>query len=70
MLPGELPFFPFPAADAELVDLPVPDQIVAAADHTGVAQFRPQVVVPQVRMGIEVDDLEIRVLFQHRPERS
>ncbi|CDE94187.1 unknown [Acidaminococcus sp. CAG:542] len=65
---GELPFFPFPAADAELVDFPVPDQVVAPADHTGMAQFRPQVVIPQVRVGIKVDDLEVRVLFQHRPE--
>ena len=68
VLPGELPFRLFPAADAELMDLSVPDQVVAPADYAGMAQFGPQVIVPQVRVGIEVDDLDIRVLFQHCPE--
>ena len=35
---------------------------MAAAEHTGVAQLRAEVVVPQVGMGIEVNDLELRVL--------
>ena len=35
---------------------------MAAAEHTGVAQLRAEIVVPQVGVGIEVNDLELRVL--------
>ena len=34
------------AADAELVDAPVADEVMAAAQHTGVAELRAQIVVP------------------------
>ena len=63
----KLKFLPFTTADAELVDAPVTDQIMAAAQHTGVAQLRAQIVVPQVGMGIKVDDVEVGVFFHHGP---
>ena len=51
------------AADAELVDSAVAHQLVAAAQHAGMAQLCAQIVVPQVGMGIKMDDLQIRVLL-------
>ena len=50
---------PSPAADTELVDASVSQQVVAAADDAGMAEFRAQVVVPQVGMGVKVDDMYV-----------
>ena len=57
---------PLAAPDAELVDAAIAEEVMAAAEHTGVAQMRAEVVVPQVGMGIEVNDLEIRILRSDR----
>lgn len=55
------------AADAELVDASVADEVMAAAQDTGVAELCAQIVVPQVGVGIKVDDVEVGVLFHHGP---
>ena len=55
------------AADAELVDASVADEVMAAAQDTGVAELCAQIVVPQVGMGIKVDDVEVGVFFHHGP---
>ena len=61
---------PLAAADAELVDVAVAHDLVAAAQHTGVAQLRTEVVVPQVGVGVEVDDVEAGVFLRHGPHRT
>ena len=71
VLGGKLELCPVTAADAELMDAAVPYQLVAAAQHTGMAELRPQVVVPEVGVGVKVDDVQVRVLFHrrlHRPQ--
>ena len=61
------------AADAELVDVPVADQLMAAAEDTGMAEPGTEVVVPQVGVCVEVDDVQVRVLLHcgpHGPQRD
>ena len=70
MGPGKTEFLPQAAADAELMDPAVAKQVMAAADDTGMAQPCPQIIVPKIGVGIEMDDMEVRILFQGRPERS
>ena len=43
---------------------------MAAAQHTGVAQLCTEVVVPQVGVGVEVDDVEAGVFLRHGPHRT
>ena len=62
MLRCEAELLPLAAPDAELVDAAIAEEVMAAAEHTGVAEMRAEVVVPQVRMSIEVNDFEIRIL--------
>ena len=57
------------AADAELVDAPVTDEVMATAQDTGVAELCAQIVVPQVGMGIKVDDVEVGGTFPPWPAR-
>jgi len=52
------------------MDAAVPYQLVAAAQHTGVAELGPQVVVPEVGVGVKVDDVQVRVLFHRRLHRT
>ena len=55
------------------MDAAVSHKLVAAAEHTGVAELGSQIVVPQVGVGVEVDDVEIRVLLHcspHGPQRD
>ena len=67
MLGGELELGPLAAADAELVDVSVAHQLMAAAQHAGVAQLCTKVVVPQVGVGIKVDDVEAWVFLHGSP---
>ena len=67
VLGRELKLGAVPAADAELVDVAVAYQLVAAAQHTGVAQLCTKVVVPQVSVGIKVDDVQVRVFLHGGP---
>ena len=64
MRPGESELRLFPAADAELVDPAVTRQLVAPPHHAGVAQPGTQVIVPQVRVGVEMNDMQIRVFLR------
>ena len=66
---GELKFFPIAAADTELVDAPVTDQIVAAAQHAGMAELCAKIIVPQVGVGIKMYDVQIRILAHGRANR-
>ena len=59
-----------PGADAKLKDFPVPAQLPAPAQHAGVRELHPQVVVPQIRMGVKVEDADVRVLGKGRPKSS
>ena len=70
VLGGELELGPLAAADAELVDVSVAHQLVAAAEDAGVAQLRAEVVVPQVGVGVEVDDVEAGVFLRHGPHSA
>ena len=69
MLGSKLKLCPVAAADAELMDAAIPYQLVAAAQHTGVAELRAQIVVPQVGVGVKMHDMQIRV-FLHRSPHS
>ena len=64
--PAEL--LPISRADAELENLAVAHKLPAAAQHTGVGELHPQVVVPQIGVGVKVEDVDIRVLGEGRPE--
>ena len=70
VLSSKLELCPVSAADAELMDTAIPYQLVAAAQHTGVAELRAQIVVPQVGMGIEVDDVQVGVFLHRSPHRA
>ncbi len=70
MLPGESEFLPVAAADAELMDAAVAQNVVAAADHAGVTELRAEVVVAQIGVGVEVDDVQIGVFLCSRPDRA
>ena len=70
VLGGKLELCPVAAADAELMDVAVPYQLVAAAQHAGMAELCAQIVVPQVGVGIEVDDVQIRVFLHRSPHRA
>ena len=39
---------------------------MAAPKHTGVAELCPQIVIPQVGMGVEVNDMEIGIPLHRR----
>ena len=67
VLGSKLKLCPVAAADAELMDAAVPYQLVAAAQHTSVAELRAQIVVPQVGVGVEVHDMQIRVFLHRSP---
>ena len=49
------------------MDVPVADQLVAAAEDTGMAEPGTEVVVPQVGVCVEVDDVQVRVLLHGGP---
>ena len=51
MAGGKLEFFPIAAADAELVDAAIAQKVMAAAQHTGMAELCAEIVIPQVGMG-------------------
>ena len=70
MLGRKLELGPLAAADAELVDAAVAHDLVAAAQHTGVAQLRTEIVVPQVGVGVEVDDVEAGVFLRYGPHSA
>ena len=70
---GEPEFLPVSAADAELMDPPVAEKLVTAAHHAGVAELRAQIVVPQIGVGVKVQDMQIRIprgQGAHRAERD
>ena len=46
MGPGKAEFLPVAAADTELVNAAVSQQIVAAPQDAGVAEFGTQIVIP------------------------
>ena len=70
VLGSKLELCPVSAADAELMDAAIPYQLVAAAQHAGVAELCAQIVVPQVGVGIEVHDMQIRVFLHRSPHRA
>ena len=67
---GELKFLPVTAADTELVDAPVADQIMAAAQHAGVAQLRAEVIVPQIGVSVKMYDMQIGIFAHRRAHRA
>ena len=67
---GELKFLPVTAADTELVDASVADQIMAAAQHAGVAQLRAEVIVPQIGVGVKMYDMQIGIFAHRRAHRA
>ena len=50
-----LKFAPVARTYAELEYPPVADYIVTAADHAGVGEGLTQIIIPQIRMSIEVN---------------
>ena len=52
------------------MDAAVPYQLVAAAQHTGVAELCAQIVVPQVGVGVKVDDVQVGVFLHRSPHRA
>ena len=66
---GKLELIPFSAADAKLVDTSISQQFMTAPQDAGMGQLCPQIVIPQIGVGIEMDDVEVRILLHHRPHR-
>ena len=72
MLICETELFTFTAANAEMMDASVTEQIVAAAQNTGVAQFRSEIIGTQVCVSVKMNDMQIRITngrSSHRAER-
>ena len=63
-------FLTVAAADAELVDAPVPHQLMAPAHHARMAQPRPQVIVAQVRVRVKMDDVQGGKMPHRRPHAA
>ena len=62
----EAEFLAVAAADAELVDAPVAEQVVCAAHDARVAELRTEVVVAQVGVGVKMDDMQAGMPPDHR----
>ena len=69
MAGGKLELLPVAAADAELVDAAIAQQVVAAAQHAGVAELGPEIILPQIGVGVKVDDVQLGIPRRHRPHR-
>ena len=48
------------------MDTPVANQIVAAAQHAGVAELCAEVIVPQIGVGVKMHNVQIRILAHRR----
>ena len=70
MRAGERKFRLLSASDAELMYPAVPQQLVAAPHHTGVAQLRAEVVVAQVGVRVKMKDVQVGVHLGQRAHRA
>lgn len=61
-------FTAIPGADAKLKNPAISHQIPAAPDDAGVGERGAQIVIPQIRVGIEMDNVEIRVALDSRAD--
>ena len=68
MLLCPLKFPSLTGADSKLENASVSRQIPAAPDDAGVGQGLSQIVLSEIRMGIEMDNRRIRVLFVYSPK--
>lgn len=76
MAGGKLEFFPIAAADTELVDAAIAQKVMAAAQHTGMAELCAEIVIPQVGVSVKMDtanyepentdDPEWRAIYEKR----
>ena len=67
MAGGKLEFFPIAAADTELVDAAIAQKVMAAAQHTGMAELCAEIVIPQVGVSVKMDDVQVGVFFLRQP---
>ena len=63
-------FFPVTAADTELVNPAVPDQLVTAAQNTGMTEPGSQIILTQICMGIKMYDVQIWIFFKDSTDRT
>ena len=68
MFPPPAPLLPVSGADAELIYAAVAQKLMAPSDHAGMGQLRTQVIIPQIGVGIEMYDMEIRIFLPHGPD--
>ena len=61
MLFGKEKFLPFTTTDGKLMNAAIADEIMAAPHDAGMTELSPEIIVPQVCMGIKLDDVQIRV---------
>lgn len=73
MAGGKLEFFPLAAADTELVDAAIAQKVMAAAQHTGMAELCAEIVIPQVGVSVKMNNVQVGVFFHgspHSPQRD
>ena len=58
------------APDAELVDLTVTYEFMASSEDASMTELCSQIVVTQIAVRIEMNDLQIRVLFEYCLNRT
>ena len=61
-------FLSVPTADTELMDSSIPQNIMASADHTGMAECRSQIILSEVCMGIKMNDVHSGIFFGCCPD--
>ena len=66
----EKELIPVTASDAELVDLTVTYKFMASSEDTCMAELRAEIIITQIAVRIEVNDLQIRILFENSPYRT
>ena len=61
----ELPLVARPGAYAELEYASVAEDVVAAANDTRMRELDTKIVLAQIRMGVEMDYVQVRVALRH-----
>ena len=70
MILSPVKLLPVSGTDPKLMDTSVSNKLPASSQHTGMRQFRSQIVLAQVCVGVEMDNMDIRKFLYRRPESS
>ena len=63
-------FCAFAAANAKLMNASIANQIMTAAQDTGMAELCAEIVITQVCMSIEMYDVKLRIFLQNSTDSA